>query len=74
MKNTKLITPGPQAVDRRIMAIAGSKAQSHNYDHIVIVSKDHGYIRRIEKWKTDYNWDDNGIRLCKDLEEAIRVI
>ena len=73
MKNTKLIESGPQAVDRRIMTIAGNKAKSHEYDHIVIVSKDQGYKQNIEKWKKDYNWDDNGIRLCEDLAGAIKI-
>ncbi len=49
-----MVPPGDQAVDNRIKALVGDKAQKHEYDKIVIISQDKGYQHKIKEWKQKY--------------------
>ena len=67
----QIVTPGNQAVDNQIKAIAGNKAKNHEYDELIIISSDQGYRKKIKEWKQKYQWDNQRIRLCKSIKSAL---
>jgi len=70
--DTKYVVPDDQAVDNQIKSIVGNVLKNHEYDEVVIISKDQGYKGKIEKWKKVYDLSPKDLRLCENIKEALR--